>query len=222
MKILFANSNVAHSDWMIKLAKEYSSEIVSDNSTLLSKVQKEGPYDYIFFPHWSYIIPRKIYTNNECVVFHMTDLPKGRGGSPLQNLIMSGYTTTKVSALQVQKGLDTGPIYAKRPLSLEGSAREIFLRLQPIIEDLINRIVVNRITPKAQEGEPTSFRRRTPDQSQISDSIELLKLYDFIRMLDADGYPHAFLNLINVNFQFIDAKLEDDSTITAHVRITKR
>lgn len=44
--------------------------------------------DYIFLPHWSYIIPREITDNWECVVFHMTDLPYGRGGSPLQNLIV--------------------------------------------------------------------------------------------------------------------------------------
>lgn len=44
----------------------------------------------IFIPHWSYIIEEKIYSNFECIVFHMTDLPFGRGGSPLQNLIIRG------------------------------------------------------------------------------------------------------------------------------------
>jgi len=37
---------------------------------------------YVFFPHWSWMIPKKIYDNFECVVFHMTDLPFGR----VQNL----------------------------------------------------------------------------------------------------------------------------------------
>ncbi|EOB3231414.1 hypothetical protein ACIJAO_001415 [Campylobacter upsaliensis] len=35
---------------------------------------------YIFFPHWSFIIPKEIYEKYECVVFHMSDLPFGRGG----------------------------------------------------------------------------------------------------------------------------------------------
>jgi methionyl-tRNA formyltransferase len=54
---------------------------------------------YIFFPHWSYIVPEEIFNSFECVIFHMTDLPYGRGGSPLQNLIQRGHRETKISAL---------------------------------------------------------------------------------------------------------------------------
>ena len=55
----------------------------------------------IFIPHWSYIIPSSIYEKWECIVFHMTDLPFGRGGSPLQNLIVRGIETTKISSITV-------------------------------------------------------------------------------------------------------------------------
>lgn len=63
-----------------------------------------------FIPHWSYIIPEKIFAAFECIVFHMTDLPHGRGGSPLQDLIISGHSETMISALRVEKGIHTGPI----------------------------------------------------------------------------------------------------------------
>ena len=52
--------------------------------------------DYILLPHWSYIMPRELFENRECVVFHMTDLPYGRGGSPLQNLIVRGHRETMI------------------------------------------------------------------------------------------------------------------------------
>lgn len=55
---------------------------------------------FIFFPHWSWLIPEDIHTRFECVVFHMTDLPYGRGGSPLQNLIVRGHKETKLTALR--------------------------------------------------------------------------------------------------------------------------
>ena len=77
---------------------------------------------YVFFPHWSWIIPRDVYEHYECVVFHMTDLPYGRGGRPLQNLIVRGHKETKISALRVEAGIDTGDIYLKRDLSLAGTA----------------------------------------------------------------------------------------------------
>ena len=56
----------------------------------------------------------------------MTDLPFGRGGSPLQNLITRGISKTKISALRCNEEIDAGPIYLKRPLSLHGSAEEIY------------------------------------------------------------------------------------------------
>ena len=43
---------------------------------------------YVFFLHWSWKIPAEIHTRFECVIFHMSDVPYGRGGSPLQNLIV--------------------------------------------------------------------------------------------------------------------------------------
>ena len=55
--------------------------------------------DYILMPHWSYIVPDEITQNWNCVVFHMTDLPYGRGGSPLQNLIVRGYKASPPSII---------------------------------------------------------------------------------------------------------------------------
>ena len=83
----------------------------------------------IFIPHWSYIIPSNIYENFECVVFHMTDLPYGRGGSPLQNLIIRDIKKTKISALRVEKGLDTGKIYLKKSFINNSSQVNVLLKL---------------------------------------------------------------------------------------------
>lgn len=64
----------------------------------------------------------------------MTDLPFGRGGSPLQNLLSRGIYHTKLSAIRVSAGLDTGSVYLKNDLDiLEGSAEKIFRRAGEII-----------------------------------------------------------------------------------------
>src|SRR5690606_11027565 len=107
----------------------------------LEKLNHISP-NKIFIPHWSYLIHEEIFSNFECVVFHMTDLPFGRGGSPLQNLISRGYKETKISALKVTKELDAGDIYLKKSLSLLGSAEEIFIRANNQIEKMIYEIVV--------------------------------------------------------------------------------
>lgn len=165
---------------------------------------------YIFFPHWSWKIPEEIWSRYECVIFHMTDLPFGRGGSPLQNLIVRNIHETKISALRCVAELDAGPVYLKRPLSLYGSAEEIFLRAVPVIEAMIAEIVKKQVQPQNQEGELTLFKRRTPDQGNISELETLIDVYDYIRMLDADGYPPAFIETESFCFEFKRASLRYD------------
>ena len=67
------------------------------------------------------MIPSKIYQKFETIIFHMTDVPFGRGGSPLQNLIIRGYKISKLSAIKCTKKIDGGPVYLKK-YSLNGNA----------------------------------------------------------------------------------------------------
>lgn len=178
--------------------------------------------DKIFIPHWSYLIGPEIYESFECIVFHMTDLPFGRGGSPLQNLIERGYNETRISALRVEKGLDAGKIYLKRPLSLHGTAQEIFLRSAEQIGDMIVELHNTSIIPTLQVGEPVVFQRRSPEQSNVEDVSEIQKLYDYIRMLDCDGYPQAFIETEHFRFEFTRPAFKDYQTLIADVRIIKK
>lgn len=177
--------------------------------------------DWVFFPHWSYIIPVEVYKHFHCVIFHMTDLPYGRGGSPLQNLIVRGIYETQVTALQCVQELDAGPIYMKHSLSLWGTAEEIYLRASEIIKDMMIAIVRDNPTPMPQKGEPVVFRRRRPEDGDISACHSVAEVFDYIRMLDADGYPPAFLDVGPLHLTFSRA-MRKENEILADVRITMR
>ncbi|MCH2539011.1 MAG: hypothetical protein MK000_01485 [Anaerolineales bacterium] len=164
---------------------------------------------YIFFPQWYWKIPEAIFENYECVVFHMTDLPFGRGGSPLQNLILRGIYRTQLSAIRVVEVMDSGPVYLKHPLSLHGSATEIYIRASETTFEMIDEILESRLTPKNQKGEVVKFKRRTASESEIPPRDDLQDLYDFIRMLDAEGYPQAFLTHAGYRYEFSRASLRD-------------
>ncbi|WP_081910363.1 hypothetical protein [Thermopetrobacter sp. TC1] len=168
---------------------------------------------FAFFPHWSYIVPDHIINKIECVCFHMTDLPFGRGGSPLQNLILRGHKKTKISALRMVKELDAGPIYLKKELDLSGSAFEIYKRATSISIDMMKYIISKEPDPIPQKGTPTFFKRRKPEQSILPKMGELENMYDYIRMLDAPGYPHAFLEYGEFQFEFTDAEISDNEII---------
>lgn len=173
---------------------------------------------YIFFLHWSWKVPEEIIANYECVCFHMTDVPYGRGGSPLQNLIIRGHQQTKLTALRMTQQFDAGPIYLKKDLALGGNAEEIYIRATTLAAKMIEKIIAEEPTPIPQTGEVTIFKRRKPAESEISELSSLLNLHDFIRMLDAEGYPKAFIEHQGFRYEFNRSALYD-GRIVADVTI---
>jgi methionyl-tRNA formyltransferase len=172
----------------------------------------------IFFPHWSHIIPKEIYESYNCIIFHMTDLPYGRGGSPLQNLILAGKENTMISAIKCIKEIDAGPIYLKKPLNLNGSAEEIFLRANKIIQKMIMEIIDKNLSCYNQSGTVTTFARRKPEEGDLINAKSFKEFYDYIRMLDAEGYPNAFIRLGKYKIEFFRASIKVGS-IHASVKI---
>lgn len=177
--------------------------------------------EFVFFPHWSHRIPASVYERFACVIFHMTDVPFGRGGSPLQNLLARGIHETQMSALKCEAGLDTGPVYLKRPFLLHGRAEEIYVRGTHLIEEMILQIVQQRPEPVSQSGVAVTFPRRKPAESSLTAVATVDQAYDFIRMLDAPAYPKAFFETEFLRFEFSHASLNGDA-VTAQVRVVRK
>lgn len=215
----------SHKSWNSQLASRLSARtnrefiFIHDRHHLTeSKLNLLKP-EYVFFPHWSYKISREIWQNYESIIFHMTDVPYGRGGSPLQNLIVRGHQTTMISALRCVEKLDAGPVYLKKPLTLAGSAEDIFYRADQIIEEMIVEIITSKPIPYEQSGEVVFFARRAQEESNLDNSASLNEAYNMIRMLDAEGYPHAFFETRHLKFEFRNAKLIEnklEATVFIH------
>lgn len=195
--------------------------LIHDSNQLTTEFLNKLQPKFIFFPHWSEIIPEEIFERFESIVFHMTDVPYGRGGSPLQNLISRGIYETKISAIRCVKELDAGAVYLKKNFSLYGNAEEIYLRAERVISDMILEIIEKQPVPVVQEGEVVYFSRRKPHQSNIENLASLEKLFDHIRMLDAEGYPKAYLETPHFRMEFQRASLRRDRII-ADVIITPK
>jgi methionyl-tRNA formyltransferase len=204
-------------DWSIqlyeKLSKKYDNFVLlnSPKKLTFSFVKKLNP-ELIFFPDWSWIIPEKITSNYKCVCFHESNLPKFRGGSPLQNQIIRGITKTKSTAFLMSKGIDEGDIILQQSLSLKGTIDEIFLRMIQNDFKMIEKIISKNYKLTKQKGKPSIFKRRKPEDSELDSPPRSLEyFYNFIRMLD-DPYPNAFIRfgdkkLILKNPQFQNGKL---------------
>ncbi len=208
--------------WNIRMAEvfklsaegKHNTKIITEKKDLTYSTLEEFDPQYIFFPHWSSIIPKEIFEKWNCIVFHMTDLPFGRGGSPLQNLISRDIKDTKISAIKVNDTIDGGPVYIKENLNLSGTAEEIYMRASEIIfGKMIPYILDVHPEPVEQAGEIVTFKRRSPDQSELSSNMDLKQIYNYIRMLDGEGYPNAFINFGKYKLKFSRASFKGDRII---------
>ncbi len=176
---------------------------------------------YVFFPHWNWKIPNSIIERWECVVFHTAPLPYGRGGTPIQNLILRGFQKAPVNALRATAELDAGPIYLSEDVELTGSLSEIFERISRVVPRMIRQIIEVQPEPVEQVGSPEVFTRRAPRESEIKEEDSLKEIYDKVRMVDFEGYPRAYVNFGDNRITFSSASFRND-TLSARVEIKRR
>ena len=87
---------------------------------------------------------------------------------------------------------------------------------------MIGEIIEKAILPESQKGEVVFFKRRKKEDGNILKLETLKQVYDYIRMLDCEGYPNAYLEIENFRLEFSRASFKDDQIINADVRIIKK
>lgn len=155
----------------------------------------------LLFYGWSWMIPKELYERYTCLILHPSPLPKYRGGSPIQNQILAGETTSAVSIIQTAAAVDAGDIYLQLPFSLKGNLSAILHRIASVgaraTIQVLNEIATKKAHPYPQdETQATIAKRRKPQESEIT--VEEIKnstareLYNKIRSLAAP-YPLPFI-----------------------------
>ena len=193
--------------WNINNFKKINSKkfiLIQDPKKLTFKNLKKINPKYIFFPHWSSKVSKKIIDNFFCICFHETNLPYGRGGSPIQNLIIINKKRSKITAFKMTNHIDAGPIIMKENILLNGNAAQIFQDCSKIIFKMIKKIISSKINLKPQKGKVKYFKRLTNNSKIDFNDNSLNKIFNKIRMLDAETYDKAKLVFNKFNYEFFD------------------
>ena len=219
MYVLVSKNNYHSNKLYQQLQYHYNFTFISKKEDLNTYVKNNNP-DKIFFFHWSYIIPDNIINNHTCINIHTSNLPDGKGGSPLQNQIIDGIINTKVNALKMTNVVDGGPLYNSIPITLQGNLFDIWGTIRDASYHMILDIIENNLEPRDQMEDDNfvKYKRRYNNEIPFKDSNELTDIYDFIRMLDCDGYPNAYMIIGNYKLEFSRASF-DGSNIISDVKI---
>lgn len=130
------------------------------------------------------------------LVVHASELPKGRGWSPLVWQILEGKNSIVVTLLEAADPVDSGKIWHQVRLHFEGHelCDEIHAALFQAELELMDHAVehLGDIKPRPQVGTPTYYRRRTPEDSRLDVERSIAEQFDLLRVADSERYPAFF------------------------------
>lgn len=104
------------------------------------------------------------------VNMHFSLLPRWRGAAPVERALLAGDTETGVCLMQLEEGLDTGPIYDTVCLPIAATATADDLRRDLVAigtEQLIRCLAAPLPRPVPQEGEPVYAAKLRADELRI-------------------------------------------------------
>lgn len=186
------------------------------NHVLASKLRNEGhdvqvitsanclrKGDVAFFLSCFEIIKGDCLKKNRYnIVVHESNLPKGRGWSPMTWQILEGKSDIPIVLFEARESVDSGPIYLKDIMHLDGT--ELISEWQEIqgrktIDmccDFVRQVSLNKQHPIEQEGVPSFYLRRTPADSRLDVKKTIEEQFNLFRVVDNERYP-AFFELNN-------------------------
>ena len=139
---------------------------------------------------------KKLNYNTYNLVVHESDLPSGKGWSPLTWQILEGKNQIPVTLFEATENVDAGETYAKEYIKLNGSELLPEIKHQQGLKtiDLILEFIKNKtiIQGKVQEGESTFYSKRGPKDSELDIDKTIDEQFNLLRVVDNERYPAFF------------------------------
>lgn len=149
----------------------------------------------IFLGYGRIVSPEVLKRHTRNLVVHESDLPHGRGWSPLTWQILEGRDAVVVSLIEAAQDVDSGPIYAQESLRFDGTELIDELRAAQaaatvrLCEEFVRDYPESATRARPQTGTPTYYPRRRPIDSQLDPNRTLRDQFNLFRVADNDRYP---------------------------------
>ena len=170
--------------------------------------------DLLVTAAYGLLLPRKVLDLPAlgCWNLHASLLPRWRGASPIQQAIRAGDERTGISLMQMDSGLDTGPVRIQAELAIgpEETAAELHDRLAALAADLLRDALARRAhgtlpEPVAQnDAEATHAPRILKEDAHIDWTADAATVARHIHAYNP--WPVAFTELVDQPIRIFRAR----------------
>ena len=160
---------------------------------------RQIPCDVIVVVAFGQILSKEILDIPKygCINVHASLLPRWRGAAPIQWAILEGDSTTGITTMQMDVGLDTGDILLKKEIAIEKeeTGESLHDRLAALGSDLLLETLSlaekGKLNPIKQNEEESCYAKMlTKELGCLDMSDEAAKLERYIRGLNS--WPSAY------------------------------
>ena len=185
-----------------------------------AKIREEYEYilnkkpDIIITAAYGQIVPKQmlIYPDYGCINVHASLLPKYRGASPIQSAIMNGDTTTGVTLMYMEEGLDTGNIIHAKEIDIDPTdtygtlsdklsilGRDLLVKTLPVIFEGENFDI-----PQNEDDATHTVKIKREDE-ELDFNRKALELHNLVRALNPT--PLANIKVNGEEWKVIDTEV---------------
>lgn len=183
-------------NWLLGHCKNYKNKHKNKDIKIHYNFKKVKNYDYVFVLGYTKILPKIFIEKNKLVmVIHESNLPKGKGFSPLQWQILKNKNKIKINLIKLESKVDSGDIILTDDLKLNGTELydEIRKKQAEVTLKLIDKFLSQKINCyKKQRGKETFFRKRSPEDSKLDIKKSLKKSFNLLRICNNQKWPAFF------------------------------
>lgn len=178
--------------------------------------------DLLIVAAYGMILPQVVLDvpKQGCLNVHASLLPRWRGAAPIQAAILSGDEETGVSLMQMEAGLDSGPVYVRRsvPIGERENAGELHDRLATLGGELLceflGDILAGNLIAKPQDEDSVTYAGKIRTEDAAIDWSD--KASGIVRQVRAfNPTPGAFFELDGDRVKCWSADIAGDATDAA-------
>lgn len=146
--------------------------------------------------YFNIIKEQSLKTHKHNLVVHESDLPQGKGWSPLFWQILEGKNKIPVTLFEATAKVDEGDIYIKDYIMLQGHELNDEIRKlqgQKTIELCLKFLDDHEnLKPTKQTGQGTYYTKRTPEDSELDKEKSISEQFNLLRIVNNEKFPAFF------------------------------